>query len=355
MAVRDLKQFVFANLIVILKKYANNPSDSFQLFLTDLFDAIGKNDDEYDIDMLPSNTSSRIMTRQYDVPNDIRNIINKTPRERIKNAIACFCNDKINIYEKEKLFNELLTYINNSFNISPESKQLLNNATSLVDLITDSIIMTVRLDNRLKINEEIWCNGNNKIKLVSGDLMALSFNSKEKGIPKIVVIPIDVDNHLHVSGINESNPEVSIKTLHGMWLKKMEQYHSIAEIQRMITENVINPNEIGSISKVCVNAVMFYLVSLSKFDAHNKANSNIDNLKKCIQSILEEYDNSGQGYPLYIPLLGTGRSRIGLSYEESIKIIKDECLKHKNKIQGEIHIIIYTKNLEEILEAKNDL
>lgn len=223
-------------------------------------------------------------------------------------------------------------------------------------MIREALIYAIRLDNRLKLNDKVWSNGVNSINLVSGDLMALSFNKKECIKEKIVVIPVDSDFHLHISGVDEVKPEVSKTTLHGQWLMRMEKEgFTIKDIRKMINESMINEDGIGSISKLIFKSVVFYLVGLSKFDENNMAHSDRDAISKCVINILEEYDRTGQGAPLYIPLMGTGRSRVGLSNEESMNLLVDECIKNKEKIQGTVNVLVYTKDLEEIMEVVNEL
>ena len=55
----------------------------------------------------------------------------------------------------------------------------------------------------------------------------------------------------------------------------------------------------------------FILLALSEFDENNKAQSSKDEVIKSLRSLLEFYDVNGQGYQMYITLMGTGRSRAG--------------------------------------------
>ncbi len=337
-----MKQFVFSNLIILMKKYSKNPNQAYQVFLTDLFDIIGEKN-RY---LLSSNASSRIMTRQYDVPKDIRDFVNSKSVEDIGSVLKEFYSKHMNSFCIGQLIVDIGNYINQSINVSQQNKALFKSKTNQLDFLVATFIFAIRADNRLHLKEILWRNGKNKIVLLNGDLMSLSFNAKDKNKEKIVVIPVDVDMHTKVTKLNE-NPDVSIETLHGMWIKRMEKEgYSADSLNKRYSFN-----KIGYIVKVYVNSVMFYLVALSKFDQNNTAHSDIDSLKLCIRNILDEYDKTGQGAPIYIPLLGTGRSRINLSYEKSIEIIEEECLKNKEKIQGTVNILVYTSILEELFEA----
>ena len=352
-----MKQFVFSKFIEILKKYAKNPSISYQDLINSLYSSINYyfEGDPIELNCLNSNESSRIMNRQYDVPSNLRRIVNDCFDE-IDECVSNFYNDIINNLLSENLFRELKEEFVNSSNVSKDVRDKILKIDNIIDLLTELLIFVVRLDNRLILKKKIWNRGKNSIILLSGDLMSLSFNAKEKNKEKIVVIPFDKDYHLNITRLNDSYPEVSIETLHGQWIKRMQDDDlTTDDIKKEIENGIINRSSIGSISKVYHNSVLFYLVGLSEFDEFNKAHSSVDAIKICVKNILEEYDKTGQGAPIYIPLLGTGRSRIGLSYIESIRAIKEECLKHKENIQGTVNIIIYTKNLEEIGDDINEL
>ena len=114
-------------------------------------------------------------------------------------------------------------------------------------------------------------------------------------------------------------------------------------------------DDIGSISKLKYKSVVFYLVGLSKFDENNMAHSDKDCISKCVTNILNEYNRTGQGVQLYLPLMGTGRSRGGLSNEEAIDLLIEECKKNKEKIQGTVNILVYTKDLENIMKVEHEL
>lgn len=64
--------------------------------------------------------------------------------------------------------------------------------------------------------------------------------------------------------------------------------------------------------------------------------------------MLEFYDCKGQGYELYLPLVGTGRSRAGLSYQESYNLIKKVLLENEGQIQGHITIVVQTEVLRKL-------
>lgn len=85
---------------------------------------------------------------------------------------------------------------------------------------------------------------------------------------------------------------------------------------------------------------IFYLLAVSVFDENNIAHSSTEEIKRAIKYLLEFYNENGQGYKLYMPLIGTGRSRAGLDFQESYDLIINTLLDNESFIQGSINIVI---------------
>ena len=82
-------------------------------------------------------------------------------------------------------------------------------------------------------------------------------------------------------------------------------------------------------------------MAISKFDENNKACTSKEDIKKCIEKLVEFYDINGQGTPLYVPLIGTKRSRANLTLQKSFDIIKSIMLLNHDEINGKIEIVVY--------------
>ena len=78
-----------------------------------------------------------------------------------------------------------------------------------------------------------------------------------------------------------------------------------------------------------------------------KDNSDIRN---SLKNLLKHYDKFGQGYHLYLPLIGTGLSRANLSNKDSFKLICSEMMKNKKKIHGNITIVALPDVKDELME-----
>ncbi len=217
----------------------------------------------------------------------------------------------------------------------------------------------------------LWTTGDGRVTVCYSDIMKLSF-PKKKTVKKIVVIPVNtcfdtiVDENISLY----DKPLVSPTTVHGLWIKNMVKHgFNINDIDIAIDKSIslrgINPvkelsrqekkrgklkcYENGTIAVVeGKNNVEFYLLALSEFDENNKAQSSKDEVIKSLRSLLEFYDVNGQGYQMYITLMGTGRSRAGLTHRDSLQTITSLFSLYSEKIHGDINIVIYKKDRDKV-------
>ena len=104
------------------------------------------------------------------------------------------------------------------------------------------------------------------------------------------------------------------------------------------TEREIYP--IGTIASVLHCGKTFYLLAISHFSDDGVSSSTKKDIENSIVELLDYYNHYGQGYHMYLPLLGTGRSRAGLSYQESFDLIVSTLMNNYEKINGEISIVV---------------
>lgn len=81
--------------------------------------------------------------------------------------------------------------------------------------------------------------------------------------------------------------------------------------------------ELGTVAMIRGNNNGRYLLllAISEYDKDNIAHTSVDDLEMCIKSLLNFYDQHGQGHRLVIPLMGTNLSRAGLSHNDSLRVI----------------------------------
>lgn len=223
----------------------------------------------------------------------------------------------------------------------------------------------------VKRNYLIWDNGDGKINVCYADIMKLGFSQKNK-TKKIVVIPVNtcfdtiVDENLSIY----DKPLVSPTTVHGMWIKNMINHgFQISDIDSAIDnylslKGIIPIKELSQQEKkrgkrkcfengtIAVvegkNNIEFFLLALSEFDENNKAQASKEEVIKCLKKLLEFYDINGQGYQMYITLMGTGRSRAGLTHYDSLQITKSVLSLYNEKIHGTINIVVYQKDRNKV-------
>lgn len=223
----------------------------------------------------------------------------------------------------------------------------------------------------LKRNCLVWNSGDGKINICYGDIIKLAFPKKGKN-KKIVVIPVNtcfdtiVDENLSLY----DKPLVSPATVHGLWVKAMVkngfQVKDIdLAIDKYITIKRIVPIkeltrqekkrgklkcfENGTIVVVeGKNNIEFFLLALSEFDENNKAQASKEEVINCLKKLLEFYDSNGQGYELYMTLIGTGRSRVGMTHFDSLQTIKSVLSLYSEKIHGSVNIVIYQKDRDKV-------
>lgn len=218
----------------------------------------------------------------------------------------------------------------------------------------------------------------NSVEIVKGkvysryaDLWKIAFPRKSTSEKKIVVISVNtaydtiVDDS--VAGIDK--PLVSPKTMHGQWIKKMIERGVPAQtIKQVIDESLslqgteasdtvdrapkkrgaTKTYPIGTVATYEVGSTIFYLLALSDFDENNNAHTSKDDLVSAITSLLDYYDKHGNGYDIYIPLLGTGQSRTGITKDESLEVLTSMCRLYSEKINGCAYVIVYNKEREEV-------
>lgn len=211
--------------------------------------------------------------------------------------------------------------------------------------------------------ETIWERGQAKLCVKYGDI--LSFGQKRKFFrcstrSKLIVIPVNSHFDTIVEDSIVPNPLVSVKTIHGKWLKLYgaAKNMSTAEIQNAIyafldakdIQYQVDNNRRGSQRKyptgTCAmingtNNVNYVLWALSDFNQANVAHATKESVISSLVSLLDFINTQSQGNECYIPLVGTGLSRASLSHKESLHTILSTIDLYREKLVGTVNIVIY--------------
>ena len=208
-----------------------------------------------------------------------------------------------------------------------------------------------------------------KLILRYGDLWKTAFNTKGK--KKIVVVSVNttfdtiVDENISMI----DKPLVSPTTIHGGWLKCMKDRNvKISNIDAQISNSLdlqgIDPMKVlgrnvktrgklecyrkGTIAQYEYDNTVFYLLALSEFDENNNAQNSKEELVETIMKLINYYDKKGNGFDIYIPLLGTGQSRTGITRKDSLEIIALLFKLYEEKIHGCVNIVVYSKERDKV-------
>ena len=225
---------------------------------------------------------------------------------------------------------------------------------------------------KFKKQKVIWQNASGRIIVRYGDILQEGFGTKNKS-NKLYVIPVNsaFDTIVDSDISKYTNPLVSPNSLHGKWIKKMvENGKEIEEIDHTIQSDLNQQNkpakqvyspeektrgkkeiyELGTIAVVKGQAnSTFLLLALTDFDGNNTAHDvSIDDYELVIKALLDFYEHRGQGYELVIPLMGTNFANTGLNHEDALRTITSIFRLHRNKIRGDINIVIYNGDKDKV-------
>lgn len=198
---------------------------------------------------------------------------------------------------------------------------------------------------------ELWRNGSGSISVKSGDIFSWASTSGNKR-KCLLTIPVDTSfsTDLAVS-IENSNPFlISENTLHGIFLKRhLYEEASLIDLKARIKTELNNSRikkdedghyPIGSIAAIENEGITYCLLAISEQDENGNAQSSKEDIRQALDALLAFYDRRGLGYPLLIPLMGTGLSRASLNHQDSLELIFDQALKNKERIHGDVIICV---------------
>lgn len=378
--------YTFACFIKILMKNCNKKYK--EKFVNELFKTY-KEDNNF---ALEKETISKIMNNLINLPS--HHIKEMTSEENYDKKIYSTMDKFIiteNIKSIDNLIEELKSAILDAENLSETEKETIKNLKTekkeeKINFICKAFTITLNTDNKLKVDHNLIWRGKNSVNAIIGDLFKYGFNKKRREDTNIVVIPVDTSFETKIKTSKNDFP-VSEKTIHGQFLSRMYKItvptsETESNYKRLYTEegikNLIENNlkeqgiktsgnnsknkplyPIGTIAVIYHLNTIFYLLAISEFDENNNAQSNENNIKIAIENLLDFYDKNGEGYPLYLPLIGTGFSRVRLSPKESFlpkesfECILSTIMEKTDKILGEINIVIWKEIHPEYLEEIN--
>lgn len=355
-----------------LKPYLNYAKYSNERFLNDILrcivdtgNVLDQNGDPFYFD---KSYTSKIINNHSRIPPEILEAaMDEELLFEIYQEFSLFYDSHINHKKSDDMRKTLSDIINADTDFTHSDKTDLlsepDNKRFLFTLLMNTLF--VKNDIAISSGINIWKKGNSYIQAVYGDIFKYAFSNRRKR-KNIVVIPVNTrfDTHLATKLENAVHPMVSSETIHGEWLLRVEkQMGRIDDIPERIQKDlryrgcICNEEAeypIGTIAVVDIGNTCFYLLAISNFDECNRAKSTPECIEQAVNKLLDFYDRNGQGYEIYIPLLGTGRSRAGMSFQESFDLIKQEALNRADSFHGKISIVISIENKGEIYLGGDD-
>ena len=300
--------------------------------------------------------TSKIVNNHINLPPVlVKASINNERLPEFIEASSDFYKRYINENHFPELRNLFTSQLSNDTSFSESEKTLLLSISDNIEFFVSIMLKTMLIDNISSTNTatSIWNRGNSYIRVITGDIFKYAFANRRKR-KTIVVIPVNTkfDTHLSTKLEKTTNPLVSGETLHGEWLLRLKKRNmKMDDVKQRILDdlshrhsNCNNDGEypIGTIATVVYDNACFYLLAISIFDENNRAVSCPQYIEEAIDKLLNFYDINGQGYELYIPLLGTGRSRAGLTYPEAFDLLSRKLINKSSTVHGKIIIVIST-------------
>ena len=350
------KDFCLASLVKTLKMTARNSNISDEEFLRSFIEGYVKFANIKDRNGNPldwnKTYTSLLLNNKVDVPRSLREGLEKYGLEEgLIVEMEYFIENILDNDRKEDTVDNLRMLISTANNLDAKKKELLTHRMPLQLLIAKSLIEAIKTNNAIQSHKiNIWKENHNEFNLLSDDIIKIGFSRRTKE-RCIVAVPVETtfETHVSTSISSELLPLISENTLHGKWIKAWDSGEdSLEKLENSIKSNLklqgLKASEghypIGSIAIVEKGNTTFFLLAISKFDDNNITRSSQEYISSSIVKLLEMYDRNGQGYSLYMPLIGTGRSRTRMTNLEAWELIKQVIVSNKHLIQGNINLVV---------------
>lgn len=105
---------------------------------------------------------------------------------------------------------------------------------------------------------------------------------------------------------------------------------------------------IGTIADIKDRNSHYYLLGLSEFDRDLTAHISKEDFVIAVQRMIEYCNKHSQGYPVILPLIGSGLSRTNISKNEVLRYLVRAFEINKDIINCDFHIVVWEQDKEEI-------
>lgn len=343
------------------KKYAIDSSVSNEEFLNALLQPYveagrirGRGGEDFHLN---APRTSNLINGKADIPHALRRPLGRIGiDDETARRMDAFVDDYIGGDDAPYLIADILS----SFDLSEEADRRLHEKLAKLEdnppaFLAAALVESLGKSNIASSRRVLWQSGTGSLSVETGDLLAKGFGRRRK-YKNVVVIPVDSAFDTVVTFGCEAigKPRVSAMTLHGKWLKRMYQCGETPEsLNERIRANLelkgVRPlgnraqdarYPIGTIAALENDKALFFLLAVSDFDEGNVAHSTPDTVRAALDALIDAYDAMGQGFDLYLPLVGTGLSRAGLSHIDSYLLIAETLGNRMRDIHGSVTVVI---------------
>lgn len=361
-------RLTLASLVRALKRHALDHSISDVALMSGLIEPYVESERVKDRNgnplSLDKSRVSRLLSGREDVPRALRAPL---PRygvfERTKSGLEPFVEEYIDGEDLGGLVSDLNLIVRGDGSLSADAREgLMSIADEPIAFLAAIFIEALKADNRIDSRVVIWSRGPYSLGLVPGNLLDFGFSNRSKR-KAIVVVPVNTSFETHVTRKYEQSPTqvVADSTIHGQWLTRMEKTGQVDGLRNRIFDDLearygawqaqgegLRSYPIGSIAVIETKRAVFCLLAISTFDERNRAMSSSEDIRRTVIDLLRFYDSEGQGLDMYLPLLGTGRSRAGLGYQDSLSLIVGTCMNNKSCLLGRVTIVASEEAMKEL-------
>ena len=256
------------------------------------------------------------------------------------------------------LFLYILTNVRNR-GTSLDANEVNGAFAKVAQADSEGILLIDSWNDAANVCVDLWRSGPNTISLAAGDIFTW-LSRPISDDRRIVVIPVDTSFCMRLSSnIEGGNPFlVSEKTLHGKFLVRWEALGgAVANLEQRVKAELCGVENcesndarhpVGTIAVIEEGQTSYCLLAVSEHDEFGNTQSVEEDIRCAIEALILFYDRRGMGYPLLIPLVGTGRSRSGLSPQRSLELILDCLMSSKSHVQGEAVIVVLPNMISDI-------
>lgn len=106
---------------------------------------------------------------------------------------------------------------------------------------------------------------------------------------------------------------------------------------------------VGTIAELEVSdKLTYFLLGISQFDQNLMATTSRLEFVEAIQKLIEFCNTRSQGFPVVLPLLGTGLSRVGINKQNSLDYLINAFAMNEDIINCDFHIVVWIEDKESV-------